>query len=141
MEISSKVGPWGGGRVTSMYCVVPEQFIYVSTWPLTANRGNTKGSVTGFRTRIAAPAGRDTAESLLPVVVATRAAAAEEIAAHGVVDVTALEVTTTKASVGRDARIVASCAKAEVATRRKLQPLMKSPTERQRCRVTRMVSR
>jgi hypothetical protein len=65
----------------------------VSTRPLTARRGN--GSVTGLRTRIAARAGGDAAESLLPVVVPTRAAAAEAIAAHGVVDVAALDVTTT----------------------------------------------
>jgi hypothetical protein len=46
----------------------------------------------------------------------TRAAAAEAIAAHGVVDVTALDVSTTKASGGRDVWVGASGAKAEVAT-------------------------
>jgi hypothetical protein len=46
----------------------------------------------------------------------TRTAAAEAIAAHGVVDVAALDVTTTKASGGGDVRVGASCAKAEVAT-------------------------
>jgi hypothetical protein len=56
------------------------------------------------------------AESLLPVVVPTRAAAAEAIAAHGVVGVAALDVTTTKASGGGDVRVGASCAKPQVAT-------------------------
>jgi hypothetical protein len=84
--------------------------------PLTANRGNANGSVTGFRARIAARAGGDAAESLLPVVVPTREAAAEAIAAHGVVDVAALDVTTAEASGGGDVRVGASCAKAEVAT-------------------------
>jgi hypothetical protein len=88
----------------------------VSTRPLTANRGNANGTVTGLRTRIAARAGGDAAESLLPVVVPTRATAAQAIAAHGVVDVAALDVTTTKASGGGDVRVGASCAKAEVAT-------------------------
>jgi hypothetical protein len=44
----------------------------VSTFPLTANRGNVNGNVTGFRTRIAAHAGGDAADSLRPVVVPTR---------------------------------------------------------------------
>jgi hypothetical protein len=44
----------------------------VSTCPLTANRGNANGSVTEFRTRIAALASGDAAESLLPVVVPLR---------------------------------------------------------------------
>jgi hypothetical protein len=88
----------------------------VSSCPLAANRGNANGSVIGFRTCIAARAGGDVAESLLPVVVPTRVAAAEAIAAHGVVDVAALDVTTTKASGGGDVRVGASCAKAEVAT-------------------------
>jgi hypothetical protein len=56
------------------------------------------------------------AERLLPVVVPTRAAAAEAIAALCLVDVAALDVTTTKASRGGDVRVGASCAKAEVAT-------------------------
>jgi hypothetical protein len=65
----------------------------VSTCPLTARRGNANGSVAGLCTRIAAHAGRDAAESLLPVVVSMRvtAHAAEAIAAHGVVDVSALK--------------------------------------------------
>jgi hypothetical protein len=46
----------------------------VSTCPLTANCGNTNGSVTGLRSRIPAHAGGDTAESHLPMVVPTRAA-------------------------------------------------------------------
>jgi hypothetical protein len=50
------------------------------------------------------------------VVAPTRAAAAEAIAAHGVVDVAALDVTTTKESCGGDVRVGASGAKAEVAT-------------------------
>jgi hypothetical protein len=87
----------------------------VSMCPLMANRGHANGSVTGLCTRIAARAGGD-AESLLPVVVPTRAAAAEALAYHGVVDVAALDVTTRNASGGGDVRVVASCAKAEVAT-------------------------
>jgi hypothetical protein len=79
MEISSKVG---------------KTHLNVSTCPLTAHRGNANGSVTGLRTRIAAHAGGDAAESLLPVIISTRAAAAEKIAAHGVVDVAALYVMT-----------------------------------------------
>jgi hypothetical protein len=88
----------------------------VSTCTLTANRGNANGSVTGFRSRIAACAGRNAGEGLLPVVMSTRAAAAEAIAAHGVVDVAALDVTTTKASGRGDVGVGASRAKAEVAT-------------------------
>jgi hypothetical protein len=87
----------------------------VRTCPLTANCGNANGSATGFRTRIAARTSGDAAESLLPVVMPTRAAAAEAIATHGVVDAAALDVTTTKASGGGDVRVGASCAKAEVA--------------------------
>jgi hypothetical protein len=49
------------------------------------------------------------------VVVLTRAAAAEAIAAHGVVDVAALDVTTTNGSGGGDVRVGASGTKAEVA--------------------------
>jgi hypothetical protein len=60
--------------------------------------------------------GGDTAESLLSVLVLTRAAAVEGIAAHGVVDVAALDVTTTKASGGGDVRVGASCSKAQVAS-------------------------
>jgi hypothetical protein len=86
----------------------------VSTRPLTARRGNANGSVTGLRRRIAPRAGRDAAESLLPMVMPTRAAAAEAIAAHDVVEVAALDVTTTKASGGGDVRVAASCTKAEV---------------------------
>jgi hypothetical protein len=50
------------------------------------------------------------------VAVPTQATAAEAIAAHGVADVAALDVTTTKASGGRDVWIGASGDKAEVAT-------------------------
>jgi hypothetical protein len=60
--------------------------------------------------------GGDAAESLLPVVVPTRAAPAQAIAAHGVVDVAALDVATTKASCGGDVRVGASCASSKVAT-------------------------
>jgi hypothetical protein len=88
----------------------------VSTCALTANRGNANGNVTGFRTRIAGRAGKDVAKSLLPVVVPTRAAAADAIAPQGAVDVAALGLTTTKASGGGDVRVGASCAKAEVST-------------------------
>jgi hypothetical protein len=88
----------------------------VSTCPLTANHGNANGSVTGLCARIAARAGRDVAESVLPVVMPTRAAAAQVIAAHGAINVSALDVTTTKASGGGDMRVGASCAKGEVAT-------------------------
>jgi hypothetical protein len=84
--------------------------------PLTAKRGSATGSVTDLCTRIAARAGRDAIESLLPVVVPTRAAPAQVIAAHGVVDVAALDVASTKASCGGDMRVGASCAKSKVAT-------------------------
>jgi hypothetical protein len=87
----------------------------VSTRSLTARRGNTNGSVARLCTHIAARAGRDAAEGFLPVVVPTRATAAEAIAAHGMVDVAALDVTATKTSGGGDVRVGASCAKAEVA--------------------------
>jgi hypothetical protein len=46
----------------------------------------------------------------------TRSAAAKAIAAHGVVDVAALDMTTAKASGGGDMQIGARSAKAEVAT-------------------------
>jgi hypothetical protein len=88
----------------------------VSTRPLTARCGNANGRVTGLRTHIAARAGGDAAESLLPVAVRTRAAAAEANAANGVVDVATLYITTTKGSGGGDVRVGASGAKAEVAT-------------------------
>jgi hypothetical protein len=84
--------------------------------PPTANRCNANGSVTGLRTRITARAIEDVAESFLPVVVPTRAAPALAIATHGVVDVAALDVTTTKTGGGADIWVVASSAKAEVAT-------------------------
>jgi hypothetical protein len=45
---------------------------------------------------------------LLPVVMPTRAAAAEAIAAHGVVDVAALDMTTAKASGRGDVGVGAS---------------------------------
>jgi hypothetical protein len=102
----------------------------VSTCPLTANRGNANRSITGFCTRIAARAGGDAAERLLPVVVPTRAAAAEAIAAHGVVQVAALDVTTTQASGGLEL-VAGTCGLVPVAPRRKWQPLMKPPSERQ----------
>jgi hypothetical protein len=79
--------------------------VNVSTRPLNAHRGNANGAVTGLRTRIAARTGGDAADSLLPVVVPMQAAAAEAIAAHGMVDVAALDVTTTKASGGEDVRV------------------------------------
>jgi hypothetical protein len=40
----------------------------------------------------------------------------QAFAAHGVVDVAALDMTATKASCGGDVRVGASCAKVEVAT-------------------------
>jgi hypothetical protein len=73
-------------------------------------------------------------QRLLPVIVLTRASAAEAIADHGVVDVAALDVTSTKAGGGGDMRVGASCAMAEVET------VDKSPSERQRYRVTGTVS-
>jgi hypothetical protein len=83
---------------------------------VTYKRGSASGSATGLCTRIAARSGRDAAESLLPGVVPTQAALAQAIAAHGVVDVAALDVATTKASCGGDVRVCASCAKSKVAT-------------------------
>jgi hypothetical protein len=71
--------------------------LYVGTRPLPARRSSTNGSEAGLSTRIAARAGGDAAESLLSMVVPTRAAAAQAIAAHGVVDIAALDETTTKA--------------------------------------------
>jgi hypothetical protein len=88
----------------------------VGTRPLTAKRGSANGSGTGLCTRIAASACGDAAESLLPVVVPRSAAPAQAIAAHGVVDVAALDVATTEASCGGDVRVGASCAKSKVAT-------------------------
>jgi hypothetical protein len=88
----------------------------VGTRSLTAGRCNANKSVTGLRTRIATRVGGDASESFLPVVVPTRAAPAEAIATHGVVDVAALDVTTTKASGSGYMRIGAGCTKAEVAT-------------------------
>jgi hypothetical protein len=88
----------------------------VSTCPLTGNRGNANGSVTGLRLRIAARAGGDTDQSLLQWVVPTRATASEAIAAHGVVAVAGLDVTTTKATGRGDVRVGASFPEAEVAT-------------------------
>jgi hypothetical protein len=99
----------------------------VSTCPLTAERSSANGSITGLCTRIASRTGGDAAESLLPLVMPARAAAAEAIAAHGVVDIAALDVTTTKASSSGDMR--------------QWQPLMKSPSERQRYGMTGTVSR
>jgi hypothetical protein len=54
--------------------------------------------------------------TLLPVVVSTRAAPAEAIAAHGVIDVAALDGPTIKASCGGDVWVGASCVKSKVAT-------------------------
>jgi hypothetical protein len=84
----------------------------VGPCPLTANRCNANGGVTGLRTRNTTRSGGDAAESFLPVVVPTRAAAAEAIAAYGVLDAAALDVTTTKVSGCGDMRVGASCAKA-----------------------------
>jgi hypothetical protein len=89
-----------------------------STCPLTANRDNANGSVTELRLRITARASGDAAESLLPLIVPTGATASEAIAAHGLVDVAGLDVTTTKASGGGDVRLV------PVFPRRKWQPFM-----------------
>jgi hypothetical protein len=81
---------------------------------LTANSCIANGRVTGLRTCTTASTGRDAAESFLSVVTLTRAAQA--IATHGVVDITALDVTPTKANGGRDMWVGASSTKAEVAT-------------------------
>jgi hypothetical protein len=51
-----------------------------------------------------------------PVVTSTRAAPAQAIATHGVVDITALDVTPTKANGGRDMWVGASSTKTQVAT-------------------------
>jgi hypothetical protein len=70
------------------------------------------GSVRAFQ-----PARKgDAAESFLPVVVTTRADPTQAFALYGVVDVAALDVTTTKAGAGRDTWVGCSGAKAEVAT-------------------------
>jgi hypothetical protein len=83
MEISSNVGPWGHGRVTSM----------------TASRYNARGSVTGLHKSSTARESGDAVASFPPVVVPTRVAPAQAIAEHDVVDVSALDVTT-KAGCG-----------------------------------------
>jgi hypothetical protein len=88
----------------------------VSMRPLMAGRCNTNRSVTGLLSRAATRTGGDAAESFLPVVVPTQSAPAEAIATHGVVDVAALDVKTTKASGSGYMRIGAGCAKAVVAT-------------------------
>jgi hypothetical protein len=87
----------------------------VGTRPLPAKRSSSNGSVAGLSTRIAARAGGDAAESLLPVVVPTQAVPAQATAPLGVVDVAALDVTTTKASGGGDVRVGASGAESKVA--------------------------
>jgi hypothetical protein len=84
--------------------------------PLTASSCNANGSITGLRTRTIARTGGDAAESFLHVVMSTRAASAQTIATHGMVDVAALDVTPTKTSGGGDMRVGPSSAKAEVAT-------------------------
>jgi hypothetical protein len=80
---------------------------------LTANHCNAKGNATGLCTRITARVGGDAAESFLPVVVPMRAAPAQAMAAHGVVDIAALDVMTTKTSGGGDMWVGASSAKAD----------------------------
>jgi hypothetical protein len=91
-------------------------YLNVGTPRLTAGRCNANGSITGLHLRITTRAGGDAAQSFLPVVVPTGAAIAEEITTHGVVEIAALVVTTTKTSGGGDMRVGASCAKAEVPT-------------------------
>jgi hypothetical protein len=97
----------------------------VSTRLLTANRCTANRSVTGLRTCIASRAGW----------VSMRVAAAEAIAAHGVVDIATLDVTTTETSGDGDIRVGASSAELEVAT------VVGSRSERQRYRLTGTVSR
>jgi hypothetical protein len=84
--------------------------------PLTANSCNANGSVTGLRTCTSAGMGGDAAESFLPEVMSTRAAPAQTIATHRVVDIAALNVTLTKTSGSRYMWAGASCAKAELVT-------------------------
>jgi hypothetical protein len=83
--------------------------------PLTANSCNANGIITGLRTRTTACTGGDVAESFLSVVMSARAASAQVIATHGVVDIVVLDTTPTKESGGRDMWVGASSAK-EVAT-------------------------
>jgi hypothetical protein len=73
----------------------------VRTFPLTANCGNANNKEAGLRTSNVARAGGDAAESLLAVVVPTRAATADAIAAHRVVDDTALDMPPRKQVVAR----------------------------------------
>jgi hypothetical protein len=96
MEVSSKLGAWGRGRVNAGQC------------PLVASRCN---CVAGRSMHIAARATRDAAESCLPVIVPVRAAPAPAISVHGMVDVTALDVTTTEADGCGDMWVGASCIK------------------------------
>jgi hypothetical protein len=55
-------------------------------------------------------------ENFLPVVMSMRAASAQAIATHGVVNIAALDAAPTKTSGGGDMRVGASCPKAKVAT-------------------------
>jgi hypothetical protein len=90
--------------------------VNVGPRPLAANSCNANRSVTGLRNCTTAGTGGDAAESFLPVVKLTRAAPAQAIATHGVVDIAGLDVTSTKTSSGRDMWVGASSAKAEMAT-------------------------
>jgi hypothetical protein len=63
-----------------------KRHLNVGPRPLTVNCCKANGSVTGLRTPVTARAGGDAAESYLPVAVTTRAASAQAIATHGVVD-------------------------------------------------------
>jgi hypothetical protein len=86
--------------------------------PLTANSNIANGCITGVvhvRARITARTGGDAADGFLPVLMSRQAASAQAIAAQGVVDVAALDVTPTKASGGGDTRVSASSAEAEEA--------------------------
>jgi hypothetical protein len=70
--------------------------------PPAASSSNTNERVTGLGTRIAGCVSRDAAEGLLPVIVPMRAAPAQVIPTHGMVDVAALDVTTLKVRGGGD---------------------------------------
>jgi hypothetical protein len=90
-------------------------YFNVGPRPPTARSCNASRCISGLCTRTAARTRRDAAESFFPVIVSTRAASAQAIATHGVVDINALDVTLTKTSGGGDMWVDAHGSRAEVA--------------------------
>jgi predicted ATP-grasp superfamily ATP-dependent carboligase len=69
----------------------------VCSLPLVASQCDANGISTGLGSHIAAHASRDAAESVFPVIVPPGAVPAQVLAAHGVADIPALDVTTVNA--------------------------------------------